>query len=70
MCGTVKKFKFHQIDPHTPIWQKARRFADPVNQEIECQCLELLSLDILKYSDSQWSSPVVPVWKPDGTLRL
>ena len=69
--GTAKVAPHHiELFDHAPIWQKPRRFADPVNQEIERQCLELLSLDILEHSDSQWSSPVVPVWKPDGTLRL
>lgn len=62
----------HQIEltNNTPIWQKHRQFAEPVNQEIEKQCQELLSLDILEHSDSSWSSPVVPVRKADGQLRL
>ena len=54
----------------TPIWQKPRVFAQPVNEEIEAQCEELLSNDIIEHSDSCWSSPCVPVRKPDGTLRL
>ena len=69
--GTAKVSPHHiELFDHAPIWQKARRFADPGNQEIGHQCLELLSLNILEHSDSQWSSPVVPVWKPDGMLRL
>ena len=60
--GTAKVAPHHiELFDHASIWQKAHRFADPVNQEIARQCLELLSLDILEHSDSQWSSPVVPV---------
>ena len=66
-----------KVEPHrieltreTPIWQKPRNFSEPVNQEIESQCQELLASDILEYSDSNWSSPVVPVRKSDGSLRL
>ena len=72
--GDVGKIK---VDPHKidltsqkPIWQKPRSFAEPVNKEIEDQCKELLSEDIIEYSNSNWSSPCVPVRKPDGTLRL
>ena len=66
-----------RVEPHkielnnsTPIWQKPRTFAQPVNEEIEKQCKELLFNDIIEYSNSRWSSPCVPVRKPDGSLRL
>ena len=59
-----------EITDSTPIWQKPRSFAEPVNKEIEKQCLELLANDIIEYSDSSWASPCVPVRKSDGTLRL
>ena len=65
------------VEPHrieltrnTPIWQKARNFSQPVNEEIQRQCDELLSVDIIELSKSAFSSPVVPVRKGDGTLRL
>jgi len=67
------------VEPHkivlnekqeTPIWQKARNFSPPINDEIERQCQELLSEDILEYSNSGYSAPVVPVRKTDGSLRL
>lgn len=62
----------HKIDviDGTPIWQRARNFSEPVSNEIEKQCQDLLSNDILQYSNSQWSSPVVPVRKSDCTLRI
>ena len=59
-----------ELTNDTPIWQKPRRFADPINAEIDRQCKELLSLNIIEHSDSQWSSPIVPVRKKDGQLRM
>ena len=59
-----------ELTDETPIWQKARTLADPINKEIEEQCQELLSLDIIEHSNSRWSSPVVPVCKSDSQLRL
>ena len=59
-----------ELTDHTPIWQKPRRFADPINAEISKQCEELELLDIIEKCDSPWSSPVVPVRKADGALRL
>ena len=59
-----------ELTDYTPIWQKPRVFAEPVNKEIEEQCQELLNNDIIEYSDSSWSSPCVPVRKPDDKLRL
>ena len=66
-----------QVQPHkievtdqTPIWQRPRNFSQPINEEISTQCEELLSSDILEHSNSEYSSPVVPVRKTDGSLRL
>ena len=66
-----------RVEPHkieltdsTPIWQKVRSFSQPINDEINRQCQELLLSDIIEYSNSSWSSPIVPVRKGDGSLRL
>lgn len=62
----------HEINLYndTPIYQRPRRFPEPIAREIEEQCRELHSLDIIEPSNSSWSSPVVPIRKKDGTLRL
>jgi hypothetical protein len=54
----------------TPIFQRPRRLPQPISDEIERQCQELNSLDIIEPSMSPWSSPVVPVRKKDGSIRM
>ena len=62
----------HHIELHdaTPIYQRPRRFAAPIAEEIEHQCRGLQNLGIIEESASPWSSPVVPIRKKDGSLRL
>ena len=59
-----------ELTDKTPIWQKHRNFSEPINLEVEKQCQELLASDIIEFSNSDWSSPIVPVRKTDGTLRM
>ena len=68
-CANVEPHRI-EVTNETPIWQRPRNFSQPVNDEIERQCAELLANNILEYSDSNWSSPVVPVRKSDNSLRL
>ena len=58
------------LSDETPICQKVRRYPPPVAEEIESQCQELNSLDIIEPSISPWSSPIVPIRKKDGSLRM
>ena len=66
------KVESHTIEltDATPIYQKPRRFNDKVTDSISQQCGELELMDIIEPSKSSWSSPVVPILKKDGTLRL
>ena len=59
-----------QLDNYTPIWQKPRQLAKPIEEEIDKQCQDLLANDIIECSNSSWSSPCVPIRKADGGLRL
>ena len=59
-----------QLYDETPIHQRVRRFPPPITDAIEKQCEELCDLGIIEPSISPWSSPVVPVIKPDKTIRL
>ena len=68
-CAGVTSHKIVLHDD-TPIRQKPRRFPDPVNKELERQCEELRKMDIIKCSSSPYSSPIVPIRKKDGTLRM
>ena len=59
-----------ELTDYTPIYQRPRRFPGPVNMDIEKQIKELELLDIIEPSESGWSSPVVPIRKKDGSIRL
>jgi len=62
----------HRIElyDYTPIYQRPRRFPEPVEKDIAQQCTKLNLMDIIEPSSSPWSSPVVPIRKKDNTLRL
>lgn len=62
----------HKIEllNNTPIYQRPRRFPAPIAEEIERQCQGLMNLGVIEASASPWSSPVVPIRKKDGSLRL
>ena len=68
-CISDTRFKIDLIDS-TPIYQKPRCFPNPLSDEIEQQCIDLVGLGVTEHSTSAWSSPIVPVRKPDGSLRL
>ena len=68
-CAGVTQHKIELLD-ETPIRQCPRRFPEPVNDALEQQFEELRQMNVLKYSKSPWSSPIVPVRKKDGSLRM
>ena len=59
-----------QLTDSTPTFQRARRCPEPINQEIERQCMELEAADIIERSVSPWNAPVVPIRKGNGKIRL
>lgn len=68
-CTSVLK---HVIDTiiDDPINVPVRRIQGPILYEIEEVCQQLEVDGIIRRSFSPYSAPVVPVRKPDGTLRL
>ena len=58
------------VNENAPIYQRPRRFPQPITDEIEKQCRELSEADIIEPSISPWSSPMVPVRKKDGKIRM
>jgi len=50
--------------------QWARHFSPPINNEIDRQVDELLKEGFIRESKSPVAFPVVPVRKPDGSLRV
>ena len=62
----------HQIiiENTGPIKQRYRRFPDPLRRDIQVEIDKLLERGIIEPSHSAWSSPLVPVRKKNGSLRL
>lgn len=67
--GTIGSHSI-KLYSYSPIYQRLRRFPEPVAEEIEKQCQQLHQADVIEPSSSPWNSPIVPVRKPDGSLRL
>jgi hypothetical protein len=59
-----------RLSNDTPIYQRPRRFSPPMANEIERQCQELKTLDVIEASVSPWNSPIVPILKKGGGLRM
>ncbi|KAL7634312.1 UNVERIFIED_CONTAM: hypothetical protein RMT77_014689 [Armadillidium vulgare] len=59
-----------ELESDRPVRVPVRRVQGPLAQEIEKECKDLLEGNIIRPSKSPFSAPVVPVRKPDGSLRL
>ena len=59
-----------ELESDRPVRVPVRRIQGPLAQEIEKECKDLLEGNIIRPSKSPFSAPVVPVRKPDGSLRL
>ena len=80
-CAVFSKDKFdiglmsnfeHKIETgdHPPILTKPYRIPRSVEQEVEDKIQELLHYGIIVECSSSWNSPVVPIRKKNGDLRL
>ena len=59
-----------QLYDHTPVYHRPRRFPDPLAAEIERECDKLRAQDIIEPSLSSYNCRILPIRKPDGSLRL
>lgn len=71
--GTLKGFtaKIHVSSDATPCFFKPRSAAFAMKTKIEAEldrCQDNKIMEPVKFSD--WAAPLVPVLKPDGTVRL
>ncbi|MCP3667440.1 MAG: DDE-type integrase/transposase/recombinase [Gammaproteobacteria bacterium] len=53
-----------------PFFQKSRRFPMNLREQIIAQVEEQERAGLVRPSTSSWSSPMVPILKKDGTLRI
>ena len=62
----------HNIDVQgaAPIKQRYRRFHGELRREVEEELERLKEADIIEPSFSAWSSPIVPIRKRNGSLRV
>ena len=62
----------HAINTATdnPVWTPPHRIAPAWKEPLREEIKTLLKQGVIRPSNSPWSSPVVPVRKPNGSLRL
>ena len=69
--GTTTAVQHHiELTDSRPVALPVRRLAPQVLKEVDDACHELENSGIIRSSCSPFSAPIVPVRKPDGTLRL
>lgn len=67
-CTTVK----HLIDVgnNSPVRQRFRRLHPPIKDKVEEELKKMESQGVIEKSISPWCSPLVPVRKKDGRIRI
>lgn len=62
----------HKINTgdHQPARSPPHRLASYWKEQLQMEISQLMEAGILETSHSPWSSPMVPVRKPDGSVRL
>ena len=66
------KVLHHNIDTGSasPIRQPVRRLSLPAKEEVKKLLGEMLQKNVISPSTSPWASPIVLVWKKDGSTRF
>ena len=59
-----------EVEDGTPIQQIPYRVPDRLKPGVKCEIEKLAEAGIISPSTSPWASPIVPVVKPDGTVRI
>ena len=59
-----------ELENSTPVKQPYRRFPAPLQKEIQAEISKLLKTGVIEPSHSSWASPLVPVRKRNGKLRM
>ena len=59
-----------ELEDSGPVKQPYRRFPAPLRAEIREEIQKLLDIGVIEPSKSAWSSPLVPVRKKNGALRM
>ena len=59
-----------QLNDPTPFKEKTRRIPPGMIDEIKKHIQDMLACGAIRHSHSPWSSNIVPVRKPNGSLRL
>ena len=57
-------------DSHDPMWTAPHRLAPAWKEPLREEVISLLKQKVIRPSTSPWSSPIVPIRKPDGSLRM
>ena len=57
-------------DSHYPMWAAPHRLVPAWKEPLREEVISLLRQRVIRPSTSPWSSPIVPIWKPDGSLRM
>ena len=65
----VGQLVIQSTEPY-PLASAPYRVPDKLKEEVRLEIQKLVELGVVVQSTSPWASPIIPVPKPDGTLRL